>query len=131
MSYLNYSNFQILSNKLKSSKDFELIEDAVDAFTGYVKDVDIGEQQIRTAYATLDGDALRERVTAIDKRRIAHHNEAIINASILNRLAAANGVQVIYTGKVGEGDELYNLEVRESVAEFCKEITIAIFDNRR
>lgn len=131
MSYLNFSAFQMLSDKLTTTADFELIEDAVSAFTGYVKDVDVGEQQIRTAYATLDGDALRDRVTAIDQRRTAHHKEAIINAKLLNRLAAANGIQVIYTGKTGEGDELYNLEVREGVAEFCKEITIAIFDNRR
>lgn len=131
MSYLNYHNFQMLSNKLKSSEDFELIEDAVDAFTGYVKDVDIGEQQIRTAYATLEGEALRERVTAIDNRRSAHHKEAITNVNLLNRLAAANGVQTIYTGKAGEGDNLYNLEVREAVAEFCIEITTKIFENRR
>jgi hypothetical protein len=129
--YLNYNNFELLSNKLQSSEDFELIEDAVGAFAGYVKDVDIGEQQIRTAYATLDGEALRERVTAIDNRRSAHHKEAIVNANLLNRLAAVNGVEAIYTGKTGEGDNLYNLEVRESVAEFCIEITAKIFENRR
>ena len=129
--YLNYNNFQLLSTKTKSTEDYSLIEECVDAFTSYVKDVDVGEQQIRTAYATLEGIELRERVTAIDRRRTARHKDAIMNTNLLNRLAAEYGIQEIYTGKCGTGDELYNLEVREAVAEFCKEITVAIFENRR
>lgn len=121
--YFDYNAFQVLSNKATAEPDdLEIIQDAVESFTSYVKDVDIGEQQIKFAYATLDGDELRQRVTAVDARRRRCHEEAIINAKLLNRLAEIYEVSAVFTGDFND---------RLQVADFCLELTVTIFENRR
>ena len=121
--FFDISAFQTLSNKAASEPaDLEIIQDAVDSFTSYVKDVDIGEQQIKFAYATLDGDELRQRVTAVDARRRRCHEAAISNAKLLNRLAEIYQVSAVFTG---------NFNDRLQVADFCLDITVELFENRR
>ena len=94
--FLNSGAFQLLSEKTKYTEDFEILEDVITSCVNYVSDVDIGETQIRRFYATLEGDELREKVTAVDRRRRNHHEEAIINCKMINRLAAANGVEDVF-----------------------------------
>lgn len=121
--FFDHAAFQTLSNKAASEPDdIEIIQDAVDSFTSYVKDVDIGEQQIKFAYATLDGDELRQRVTAVDARRRRSHEAAISNAKLLNRLAEIYQVSAVFTG---------NFSDRLQVADFCLDITVELFENRR
>lgn len=121
--FFDISAFQTLSNKAASEPDdLEIIQDAIDSFTSYVKDVDVGEQQIRFAYATLDGDELRQRVTAVDARRRRCHEEAICNAKLLNRLAELYQVSAVFTGDFGD---------RLQVADFCLDVTVELFENRR
>ncbi len=121
--YFDYSAFQVLSDKAAAEPDdLEIIQDAIDSFTSYVKDVDIGEQQIKFAYATLDGDELRQRVAAIDTRRRRCHEAAISNAKLLNRLAEIYEVSAIFTG---------DFDDRLQVADFCLDITVELFENRR
>lgn len=119
--FLDASAFQVLSNKANSD-DLELIEDVVRSCTQYVSDVDVGEAQIKRFYATLEGDELRDRVMAVDKRRRAHHEEAIINCKMINRLASSYGIDNIFTG---------NAEDRLQVADFCLDVTVSIFESRR
>lgn len=121
--FFNASAFQMLSDKATAEPDdLEIITDAVSDFTSYVKDVDIGEQQIRLAYATLDGDELRERVANIDARRRSRHETAISSARVLNKIAEIYGVSAIFTGDFGD---------RLQVADFCIDITVELFENRR
>lgn len=121
--FLNVEAFQILSEKASAeADDFDIIEDVVKSCTAYVQDVDVGETQIRRFYATLDGEELRERVTAIDKRRKAHHETAIANCKLLNRLAELYGVSKVFTGDAAD---------RLQVADFCLDVTVSIFENRR
>lgn len=119
--FLDTTAFQMLSEKAEPD-DIELIEDVVKSCTQYVQDVDIGEAQIRRFYATLEGEELRERVTAIDKRRRAHHEEAIINCRMINRLAACYGIGSVFTG---------DTEDRLQVADFCLDVTVEVFEKRQ
>ena len=121
--FFNLSAFQMLSNKVASEPDdLEIITDAVKDFTSYVQDVDVGEQQIRSAYATLDGEELRERVANIDARRRSRHETAISSARVLNKMAEIYNVSAVFTGDFGD---------RIQVADFCLDITVELFDNRR
>lgn len=121
--FFNLQAFQMLSDKAASEPDdLQIVTDAVSDFTSYVKDVDVGEQQIRLAYATLDGEELRERVANIDARRRSHHETAISSARVLNKMAEIYGVSTIFTGD--DSDRL-------QVADFCLDITVALFENRK
>lgn len=121
--FFNLPAFQMLSDKAASEPDdLQIITDAVSDFTSYVKDVDVGEQQIRLAYATLDGEELRERVANIDTRRRSRHETAISSARVLNKMAEIYGVSTIFTGD--DSDRL-------QVADFCLDITVALFENRK
>lgn len=121
--YCDYDAFQMLSKKaISEPDDLQIIEDAVDSFTSYVKDIDVGEQQLTTAFATLDGEALRQRYETIDSRRRRYHNNAIMYVGVVNNLCNLYGVNAVFTG---------NADVRTEITEFCLQITTAIFENRR
>lgn len=121
--FFDASAFQMLSDKATAEPDdLEIITDAVADFTSYVKDVDVGEQQIRLAYATLNGEELRERVSNIDARRRSRHETAISSCRVLNKMAEIYGVSAVFTGDFGD---------RLQVADFCLDITVELFENRR
>lgn len=119
--FLDTNAFQVLCEKAESD-DLEIIEDVVKSCTQYVQDVDVGEAQIKRFYATLDGEELRERVMAVDKRRRAHHEDAIVNCRMINRLAACYGITSVFTG---------DTEDRLQVADFCLDVTVEIFEKRQ
>lgn len=118
----NYDAFNMLSAKVADTDDYEVIEDLVKCCTDYVKDVDVGEAQIKRIYATLDGDELRETVMHIDNRRRNYHEAAIASCKMINRFAEMNGVNNIFKGDVSN---------RYEVADFCLEITSTLYQNRR
>lgn len=118
----NYEAFSILSKKVANTEDFEIIKDLVTCCTNYVKDVDVGETQIKRVYATLEGDELREAVMNIDRRRRNYHEAAIASCKMINRFAHASGVNDIFVG---------NVDDRYQVADFCLEITSTLYQNRR
>lgn len=120
--YFDNSAFQLLSSKTKTTEDFEILEDVVKSCTNYVSDVDVGETQIRRFYATLEGNELREKVQAVDRRRRAHHEEAISQCKLINRLAEIYHVSPVFTGDSTD---------RLQVADFCLDVTVAIFENRK
>ena len=120
--YLNANAFQLLSDKTKDSEDFEILEDVVKSCTAYVTDVDVGETQIKRFYATLDGEELREKVEAVDRRRRRNHEDAIINCKLINRVAALYGIDPVFTGDPAD---------RLQIADFCLDVTVELFENRR
>ena len=119
--FLNPIAFQSISDKA-TGDDLELIEEIVKNCAEYVKDVDVGEAQIKRFYATLEGEELRERVAAVDQRRRIRHNEAITSCKMLNRIASLYNTEKVFTG-----DDT----IREQVADFCLDLTTIIFQNRR
>ena len=119
--FFNPKAFQTISDKAEKD-DLELIEEVVKNCAEYVKDVDVGEAQIKRFYATLDGEELREKVMAVDARRRSRHEEAIISCKMINRLANLYNTEKVFTG-----DDTDRLQV----ADFCLDITVSIFQNRR
>ena len=60
-------------------------------------------------------------VTRYDTQRRRAHEAAIASANMLNRISNMYGCQTIYKGS---SDRL-------EVADFCLEVTVALFQNRR
>ncbi len=102
--------------------DLGAFEKAMASFHEYVSAVGMSEAQIRMAQARLDGAALRDAVAESDAMRHAHHEAAIANAAMLNRMAAAYGVGPIFLGDTAK---------RLEVAAFCMEVTDELFRRRK
>ena len=102
--------------------DLDAFEKAMASFHEYVSAVGMSEAQIRMAQARLDGAALRDAVAESDAMRHTHHEAAIANAAMLNRMAAAYGVGPIFLGDTAK---------RLEVAAFCMEVTDELFRRRK
>lgn len=126
-SLFNFSEYNHLFQVISSSKDefaredLETIDDALTQCRRYVEIVDTTEQQIKLAYVRFDGDDLREKVVNYDLQRRRAHESAIGSANMLNRLSNLYGCDKIYNGG----------EDRLEVADFCLEVVVQIFENRR
>ena len=94
----------------------------MDSFVNYVTTVDMGETRILIAYARYDGEELRDTVEAVDNSRRIAHEAAISSVNIINQIATMNGVGNIFLG---------NPESRECVADFCLDVTVQLFQNRK
>ena len=105
-----------------AAEDLEYVEGHMRNFLAYVYAVGTSEIGIGAAEAALTGEALRTRVTELDRERSRNHDAAIASASALNRIAAAYGIGPIYTGDPAR---------RRQVAAFCMEVTAHLFANRR
>lgn len=102
--------------------DLDAFVKAMASFHEYVSAVDMSEVQIRMAQAHLSGAALRDAAAEADAVRHVHHEAAIANAAMLNRMARAYGVGPIFLGDTAE---------RLEVAAFCMEVTGELFRRRR
>lgn len=130
--FFNYENYRTLCAKIgeglkSNAPNAERIHDLVEntcaqTFLDYVKTVDMSETRIIIAHNRLEGEDLRDAVETIDRGRTAVHNAAAEACNIINRMAAANGVEPVFTG---------NSSDRLQVADFCLEFTVEIFKNRR
>lgn len=126
-SLFNFGEYNHLFQVISSSKDefakedLDTIDDALTQCRRYVEVVDATEQQIKLAYVRFDGDDLREKVVNYDRQRRAAHEAAIGSANMLNRLSNLYGCEKIYNGG----------EDRLEVADFCLEVVVQIFENRK
>lgn len=126
-SLFNLSEYNRLFQTISSSKDefakddLDTIDDALTQCRRYVEVVDTTEQQIKLAYVRFDGEDLREKVVNYDRQRRSAHESAISSANMLNRLSNLYGCEKIYSGG----------EDRLEVADFCLEVVVQIFENRR
>lgn len=105
-----------------ASEDIQYLKSAMNAFHDYVLNVDMGETRIRIAMARYEGAELRETISAIDTSRRIAHEAAIAHASIINRYARVYCGDKIFTG---------DIEDRLQVADFCLEVTVKLFQERR
>ena len=115
--------FDIISNDNGefAKEDLEAVDDALTQCRNYVNVVDTTEQQIMLAGVRFEGEQFREMVTRYDTQRRHAHEAAIASANMLNRISNMYGCQTIYKGS----------EDRLEVADFCLEVTVALFQNRR
>jgi len=127
--YFNYENYKELIKILKSNSSTDekvtmavkMMEDNMESFNDYVNTVVNGEVKIALAYATLEGQELRDRVMELDYRRRCSHEAAISSVGICNRIASMYGVGNIYEGEITD---------RYQVADFCQEVVNDLFTNR-
>ena len=91
-----------------------IIEDAMNSFSHYVNTVYSMEIHLQTLRFRLEGDAYRDAVMELDRRRHSAHEAAIASCAVINRVA----------------DRIGNLENRYEVAEFCMAIVDEMFRGR-
>lgn len=123
---LDYEAMLQLITAIKSGdnveEDIELISQATNNFFHYVNTVDVTEQQIIVASCRFEGQEYREAISNYDTLRRNAHESAIANVSMLNKLAALYSIKPPFKG---------DLKDRLEVADFCLEVTVAVFNNRR
>ncbi len=121
--FFNHDAYLLLSEKARGeADDLDVIKEAMESFCEYVRVVDDTEVAIRMASFRLEGYDLRQAIENYDKSRRLAHNSAIVNARMINRIAALYAVDAIFTGDYDD---------RLQVADFCLEVTNALFVNRR
>lgn len=131
INFFNRENYNALCAKVgkcvkkgvpNADKLLESLEERCSAFLDYVNTVDMGETRIIIAHNRLEGEDLRDALQTIDRLRKCYHDVACNSCSIINRMAAANGIGPVFTGDSTD---------RLQVADFCLEFTIEIFKNRK
>ena len=111
----------VLAGDADAVEDLDFLKKAVLSFASYFYAVN--EEQIETRFAkgVFKGTGFQEIVSHFDQTRHAAHEQAIVNARMLNRIASAYGIKDVFLG-----DPLN----RREVGHFCGEICGWIFENR-
>lgn len=120
--FLNEGAYFQLLKKEKDPDVLEYIENTVQTCTDYVQRVDMMETQLITARTRMDQDQYQQFIMNIDTQRRRCHDDAIASMGFLNRVAKANGLEPIFNGNQAD---------RYQVADFCLELTVTIFQNRK
>lgn len=114
--------FLNLVNACKNDSEMlEIIESDMKALGEYVYAVHMMETSLPIIHINYDGQELRNRVEKLDRNRRDHHDRAIMGVKRLNRFAEMEGVEKIFTG---------DIEDRYAIADFCRDTTIEMFDDR-
>lgn len=108
--------------KTKNNDDLEMLEDAENDFSYYVKTVTDMENGISIAKFRLEGEEHRNYIKNLDNQRRSAHNAAIVSVKILNKFCNLYNADPIFTG---------NIENRIEVGNFCMEVVNELFENRR
>lgn len=130
MGFFDMENYLNLENTIKqraASGDEDAIDDlgflkkAVLAFANYVYMVTEERIETRLAAGVKTGEELKEIVSHFDLTRHNAHEAAIVNTNMLNRIASAYGIGLVFTGDPSK---------RWEIGSFCGEITDWFFENR-
>lgn len=114
--------FLNLVNACKNDRDMlDIIESDMRALGEYVYAVHMMETALPIIRINYEGQELRDRIEKLDHNRRTHHERAIIGVKRLNRFAEMEGVEKIFTGDV---------EDRYAIADFCRDVTVEMFDDR-
>jgi len=76
--------------------------------------------KVRSA-KSMEGEEYRLMVQSLDKKRTMQHNRVLIAVNILNRMAAKEGLELIYNGIVSE-ERPYRREVANAVLEYVEKV---------
>ena len=114
---------KLKTNDEDAKMEMDAVSRAIGACVEYVSNVDNGENAIRVAYARYEGEDLRSIIEGIDKSRRFAHENAIACVSMLNRVAIMfNHMDAIFIGDIND---------RLLVADFCLEVTVKLFNERK
>lgn len=114
--------FLNLVNACKNDRDMlDIIESDMRALGEYVYAVHIMETSLPIIRVNYEGQELRYRVEKLDHNRRTHHERAIMGVKRMNRFAEMEGIEKIFTGDVNN---------RYAIADFCRDTTVEMFDDR-
>ena len=102
--------------------DLKDILDAIKGFHSYVDTVVTKEAELMIEGSSLQGQEYQDKVSRYDQDRHGKHEDAIIGAKVINRIASLCGVDPVFTGDDTQ---------RHQVADFCLELDQYLFRNRR
>lgn len=120
MTYLNEHSLTELIRKT-SSEDKEVLKDSLISCVKYVDAVASGE--IKLLLTTEEQiQRYQDMVSEYDASRHCHHEDAIISIKIMNRLCTSYNIAPIFNGGTSQ---------RHQIADFCSEIVLFMFSNRR
>ena len=130
MDFFDSSEYIKLEGAIKNSisdgdadaaDDLRFLKSAVLSFISYVATV--GEERIETEFAkgVLKNEEYQRVVSSFDQTRHVAHEQAIVNARLINRMASAYGVKPVFLG---------DPENRREVGHFCGEFCNWVFINR-
>ena len=127
MKYVSLNSFDDLIFEIGKHKtddadnDLRLVENAVISFFAYFKAAVKSELASLLAQDYPDRDSAYEDIKACDEACRLALEAAITNASIINKLCSAYGVDPVFLGNIND---------RNEVAEFCREFVEQTFLNR-
>lgn len=99
--------------------DLDFIESRMQAFTDYMSHVAWMEIRITRMYVEgINGEELRDKVTALDSSRRSKHNVAMDAINQLNRLSKAYGLEPFYDGEV---DHEHRTQVGDVIGDIVNE----------
>ncbi len=119
--YLDEEAFVALTSRA-SEEDRDLLYKMIKSFHAYVDTVVNGEAKFMLIGKGLQGQAYRDAMSDYDRERHSNHEDAIIHARVLNRLAAEYQLPPVFLGDDTQ---------RHQVADFCLELEQYLFRNRR
>lgn len=114
-------------------EDLDFIEDEVKQIGSYVERVFAMETQIPLCMARYEGQDLRGRITTLDSNRKIAHEAAIGAVNILGRMAVQKNIEPLFTREDKTDTrpfDLHDLNDRNTVHEFCKELVDQAFDDK-
>lgn len=99
----------------------QFIGEKLDRFPAYVQAVARYDNAVSLAYATMEGEELRDKVASVDRSRRLAHDSAIDAVNILNRAFSRAGVEPFSDVDTSN---------RTAVADFAGRFTIEAFDRQ-
>lgn len=110
------------SHMFEGPDDFcDFIGEKLDRFPAYVQAVARYDNAVSLAYATMEGEELRDKVASVDRSRRLAHDSAIDAVNILNRAFSRAGVEPFSDVDTSN---------RTAVADFAGRFTIEAFDRQ-
>ena len=115
-------NQAALSTLIQQAKDdpelLDYIFTALKSFEEYHNAV-MADQFFPIVYSGggMDGEQYRTKRAELDKRRTTAHNALLANVNLLNRMAAAVGIEPVYDGTVSE-ERPYRRMVADAVFDY-------------
>lgn len=131
MKYLNIKNLVTLQNAIADANevdDAEFIYSMYCDVQEYVNSIYTMQARIaRMHMEGIDGEELRNAVQTMDRTRRLTHNGAIASVHMCIKLASLYGVESFCSVPEDSLNDLDDLEMRDSMTEFCIELMVAVF----
>lgn len=114
---------QVMENSKKDPELLDAVRDALKSFEDYHNAIYSMETGKRLLMGTVETQKYQDEVAAMDQRRTDCHNAVLASLSMLNRMAAMDGLPPVYDGVVSK-DRPYRRQAADAVLRFVQEIIL-------